>query len=217
MSLFYIAYHFLLLIGLCLGIYVIRKGNKKYKFITWLLGITLFVELLAEVLIKIKIEFVWAYHLYTPFNYALLALHFKQFFVNKGVKKAVNISIMVFFIFSYSLSILLYNLTDFPGLIITVDGLLIVIICVYYLLNINPEDEKVFFRNANVWISIGLIFFFGGTSFFNGVYTKLFELDKGTALQLFGIINKPLNILLYSSINIGLLCLAVRKKSIILQ
>ena len=197
--------------------YVVIKRSKNYRYLTLLLGITLLTELIAEILINFKVDFVWIYHLYTPVNFALLALHFNQLFTKKFVKKAIIISIFGFFIFSYSLSMFIYRFTDFPGIIITIDGLLMVVICVYYLLNIDPEFEPIFFQNPNVWISIGLICFFGGTAFFNGVYTKLLQLDKVSALKLFGVINKPLNILLYSSINIGLLCLVARKKYTIQQ
>ena len=184
------------------------KGDKRFFYLAWLLGITLFVELMAEVLIRLNKEFVWAYHLYTPFNYAFFALYLRQYISSATVKKLIIFSIVLFFAVSYSLSGFLYDFNDFPGICITINGLLLTAISVYYIFNINQQEGLSFLKNPNIWIVIGILFFFGGTAFFNGVYTKLMNLNKARALNLFGIINKPLNISLYSCINIGLVCRA---------
>ena len=64
-----------------------------------------------------------------------------------------------------------------------------------------------------VWV----YFFFSAVPFlFNGIYTSFFDIDKSQALKLFGIINKPLNIVLYSFIIIGIVC-SIRKKKPIIQ
>ncbi len=216
MSGFYILYHSLIFSALILALYSYRKTGENI-YVASLLIITLITELLAEVLIKLQFEFVWAYHIYTPLNYTFLALHFHQHIKNEKVKKAIIYSIVGFCLFCLGMSALFYRFKEFPGLCITVDGCLIILICIYYLFNINPDSEQEFFKRSEVWIAVGLLFFFGGTSLFNGVYTALFNMDKDKAIRLFSMINKPLNIFLYLCFNIAMLCSVIRKKYIIRQ
>ena len=216
MSGFYILYHSLIFSAFLLALYSYRKTRENI-YMVLLLVLTLATELLAEVLISYKLEFVWAYHIYTPINYTFLALHFHQHIKSIQVKKIIIFSIIGFCLFCLIMSSFFYKFKEFPGLCITVDGFLVIIICIYYLFNINPGSEKRFFKSSEVWIAVGLLFFFGGTSFFNGVYTALFNMDKAKAIQLFSIINKPLNIFLYLCFNIAMLCSIIRKKSFTLQ
>ncbi len=148
MSGFYILYHSLIFSALILALYSYRKTGENI-YVASLLIITLITELLAEVLIKLQFEFVWAYHIYTPLNYTFLALHFHQHIKNEKVKKAIIYSIVGFCLFCLGMSALFYRFKEFPGLCITVDGCLIILICIYYLFNINPDSEQEFFKRSN--------------------------------------------------------------------
>jgi len=213
-GLFYKVYYSLLLLGCLLGAYLVVKKDKRFLAITMLLAISLGVEICAHILIRSKKGFVWIYHLYTPVNYGLFAYYFSQYLANRVIKKLVLWSILAFGIISYTLSITLYHFKDFPGVCITINGLFLTVICVYYLLTAEININLSYFKNPNIWIAIGVLVFFGGTAFYNGVYTKMMQLNRERALELFGIINKPLIIFLYSCINIGLICRLVIKKFI---
>jgi hypothetical protein len=60
---------------------------------------------------------------------------------------------------------------------------------------------------------LGWLTFFTGTVFSNGLYSYLQGLDREQALALFAIVNKPLNIILYSCNITGFICAAIQKST----
>jgi hypothetical protein len=91
---------------------------------------------------------------------------------------------------------------------------LICIICTYVMLNLDIQLFDAIYKQPDFWISLGLLIFFGGTFFSNGLYTYLYELDPVQAKKLFNIINSPLNLIQYTCFIIGFVC-AIPRKSII--
>src|SRR5205085_9522142 len=122
------------------------------------------------------------------------------------------ISIPLFFIFSYFISWSFYQFRDFPGINISTEGFLLFLICTVLLFNLEVVEDENVFLNPDLWIALGILIFEGGTFFYNFIYTKMAALDTAKALELFGLINKPLNLCLYTFINIGLICLLKRKR-----
>lgn len=117
-------------------------------------------------------------------------------------------------IISLSISVFYYHFTGFPGLNINFEGILQSIVCTYILFNLEVQEDRSILKNPYFWICSGILIFFGTTFFFNGVYTKLLNMDGDKALQLFSMINKPLNLIFYALIIIGILCLPISKKPI---
>ena len=89
---------------------------------------------------------------------------------------------------------------------------LLFIICTYILFTPDPTYDKLIFTNPGFWICVGILIFVGCTFFYNVIYTNLMNFDKRKALGLFGLINMPLNIVLYTFIITGILCTVARKK-----
>lgn len=209
---FYFIYYPLLVSGFILGLKTAIKKDSRFFLIAVLLGITLLVESFVGGLRVAGKNFVWVYHLYTPFNFILFALFFRQYFDNMVAKKLIILAVIFIFVFNYAVSLWMYNFNSFPGLLITVNGFLLTLICIFYFFNIS--DDIPFFKNPVVWIAMGVLLYFSGTAYFNGVYTKMLNLEQIKATSLFGLINKPLNLVLYSCINIGFICCLRQKKYI---
>lgn len=209
---FYFIYYPLLVSGFILGLKTAIKKDGCFFLIAVLLGITLLEESVVGVLRITGKSFTWIYHLYTPINFILFALFFRQYINNRVVQQLIVLAVIFILGFDYAISIWLYNFDRFPGLLITVNGFLLTLICIFYLFNISADIP--FFKNPVVWITIGVLLYFGGTAYFNGVYTKLLNMEEDKALELFGIINQPLNLVLYSCINIGFICCLRQKKYI---
>lgn len=216
MNAYYIIYHSLIFLALVLAFISYTKGYTRAKFFIILLFITLAVELLAEILHANKMPFVWAYHGFVVIEYTLLCLYFLGAASSIKGRRVIVYSIPAFATFSIWVSYFLYAFRSFPGVNINVSGLLLFISFTYLLFNLKMDAPVFVFNHPDFWISIGILIFFGGTFLFNGVYTRLLNFDEQKAMELFGIINKPLNLLLYSCIIIGLTC-SIRNKRYIIQ
>lgn len=214
MSLYYVIYHGLILIALVLAIICYRTRSRKYILLAILLTATLFVELMAEVLYDKHQPFVWAYHGFVVLEYSLLCLYYLQSIGVTYARFAVRLSMPLFFVLSLGLSYFFYGFVSFPGLNIDIEGFLLFLLFTHLLFNLRDPEETSIYSHPDFWMALGPMVFFGGTFLFNGVYTRLFQMDRSKALELFGIINRPLNIFLYGSLITGLLCSIRKTKSI---
>ncbi len=213
-SLFWIVYHSLIIFSVVLSFMAVYNGHKRYLCLLLVLVFTEMVEAYVYVAILKGAKFSWLYHLFVPVEYVLLALYFRLAIKIPVVKKILVFSIPIFTVTSLLISWQLYHFKSFPGVNITTEGFLLFISCVILLFNLDVTNEESIRFNPDVWISIGILMFEGGTFFYNCVYTRLLVLDPKAALRLFGLINKPLNLCLYTLINIGLLCLLQKRKYI---
>jgi hypothetical protein len=152
------------------------------------------------------------YHSFNIVEYPLLCAFLLYAVKQPKIKLAIQISILFYIITCFSISQFYYHFKNFPGLNINIEAIFLSLICTYILFNLEIDEERSILKNENFWISAGLLIFFGTTFFYNGIYTKLINIDTEKALDLFGLINRPLNIILYSSIIIGILCLQTNKK-----
>lgn len=189
------------------------RGKRQYLPLCVLFAITLSEELVVAWLVVNKQEFIWIYHIYALFEYTLLCLYFMQL-ASPKMRKLVIFSIPLFVIISLSISHWYYRYSAFPGANINTEGVFICIICTYVMLNLDIHQYRTIHRNPDFWICLGLLVFFAGTFFSNGLYTYLFSMDPERAFQLFGIINKPLNLTLYVCFIIGFLCAIPRKSTL---
>ena len=214
MTIQYIIYHILIVLSVILSFVAIYNGHKRYLPLLLVLIFTELVEITAQFSVLKNLSFVWLYHVFVFIEYSFLALYLRLSIQVHKVKILISLSIPVFIVFSLLISRYFYHFMDFPGINISTEGLLLFVFCTVLLFNLEVvENESVFF-NPDVWIVVGILIFYGGTFFYNGVFTKLLEMDPDKALKLFGVINKPLNLCLYTFINIGLVCLLKRKRYI---
>ena len=213
MSVYNFFYNSLIIVAFILSLVAVLKGHKRFGFLCILLFLTSGIELIVLQLIKMKLSFTWLYHSFNLVEYPLLALFLSTLIANKTVKKAVVISIPVYIICCFCISWFFYHFQDFPGLNIDIEGILLSIICTHILFNLEVINNQSIIKNPYFWICSGILVYFGTTFFYNGVYTQIVTLNSGEALELFGLINQPLNILLYTSMIIGLLCLQTKNNT----
>lgn len=189
------------------------KGLRRYLPLCVLFAITVSEELIVAWMVANNYEFIWIYHIYALVEYTLFGVYFMQV-VSPVVKKLIVISIPVFAIISLSISRWYYHFAAFPGANINIEGVFICIICTYVLLNLNIHQFKAIHRNPDFWICLGLLVFFAGTFFSNGLYAYMYDMDRERAFRLFAIINKPFNLILYGCFIIGFLCAIPRKSTL---
>jgi hypothetical protein len=189
------------------------KGQRRYLPLCVVLTVQVVMELTVAWMFVRKIDFVWMYHIYAPVDYTLFCLYFMQL-VSPKYRRWIAVSILVFALASVSISYWYYQFRTFPGANINTEGVLIVIICTYVLLNLDIRRYDAIYKNPDFWISLGVIVFFAGSIFINGLYTYLLEMDHNLAKKLFNIINSPLNLIQYSCFIIGFICAIPRRSSI---
>ena len=214
MSLYNVIYNTLILFAFLLSLITFLKGHKRFLILSILLLITSFVELLVLELIKKGLAFTWIYHLFNLLEYSLLSLFLMQSIKSPKIANAIKLSIPMFILVAFLISLFYYRFKNLPGININIEGLLLSVSCTYILLNLEIYRNQSILYCSNFWICLGILIFFGGTFFFNGIYRLIVNLDKTEALRLFSIINSPLNIILYSFIIIGILCLLPNKRYI---
>lgn len=178
-----------------------------------MLTIQLAEELIVAWLFVRKMEFIWIYHIYALFDYTLFSIYFMQL-VSPKFQRWIVASIILFVLISASISYWYYNFKSFPGANINTEGVFICIICIYVLLNLDIRRYDAIYKNPDFWISLGVVIFFSGTFFTNGLYTYLYQIDKQQAIKLFNIVNSPLNLIQYTCYIIGFLCAIPRRSSI---
>jgi hypothetical protein len=196
-----------------LSIFLCMKGQRRFLPLCIVLTIQLAEELIVAWMFVRKMEFIWIYHIYALFDYTLFSIYFMQL-VSQKQRRWILASIFVFTLISASISYWYYHFESFPGANINTEGVFICIICTYVLLNLDIHRYDAIYKNPDFWICLGVIVFFAGTFFTNGLYTYLHQIDKVRAKKLFNIVNSPLNLIQYTCYIIGFLCAIPRRSSI---
>lgn len=212
---YYPVYHALIVASIMLSFVAWKRGRKRFLPILLVLLFTEGVELFAHYASTHGLSFVWAYHCFVFIEFGLFSWYFMLSFKARWLQGAVIIAVLLFTILGLVISIRLYRFQGLPGLNISLEGLFLSVYSCILLFNIEVKSTPAFFRSPDTWIALGLLVFFGGTFFFNGIYTSLVSLDRSEAMALFGLINMPLNLFMYSCILIGLICLTARRKPIL--
>ena len=209
----YVIYLGLLMVSWLLSISLCMRGQRRYLPLCVLLSVTFWMELSVYWLYANGIEFVWIYHIYVLFEYTLLCIYFMQI-TSKKYHRVIQVSIGVFVVASLSISYWYYQFKSFPGANINTAGVLLCVLCTYALMTLDIRRYDAIFKHPDFWISLGLLIFYGGTFFSNGLYSYLYTIDPVQAKKLFAIINKPLNLILYSCFIIGFICAIPRRSTI---
>ena len=172
---------------------------------------TLGVELLAEWLIYHHKEFAWMYHVFVVIEYGLLCAYFYRVVASRAWKKWIAWSIPVYAVVSIALSLYMYEPSDLPGQNINIEGILVSVMCALVLFNLDSRLHANITHHPDFWICCGLLIFFAGTFFSNGIFSYLMSLDREQARKMFSMVNKPLNLILYSCLIVGFICAKLRK------
>jgi hypothetical protein len=209
---YYMTYYTLIAVAIILSFVAFYKGHKRYFPILIVLTITEILELLVEVAIFKKIPFVWSYHIFVMIEFSLFSLYFRNIPSLLRFHKMISLSIPFFILVSLVVSAFYYHFNNLPAININIEGFVLFIFSTILLFNLETTNNENLLFNPDIWISVGISIFFGGTFFYNGIYSKLLDIDEAKAMELFSIINKPLNICFYFCIIIGLSCLILKKK-----
>ena len=196
-----------------LSVYFISKNAPFYlKLFPPFLLATLAVESFGSYLSSIRKPNVWLYNFFTVFEFCFYLFVISLIITDIQKKKIIRIMLILYAIVTVVNIIFIQKMKMFHTVTYALGCLLIVIVCIYYFLELfrNPKSVKLT-NNPAFWICSGLLFFYccgfplyGLTNFISGISKLIIK-------NFFAIII-ILNIFLYSLFTIAFLCrLKIRK------
>lgn len=205
---YFIAFSFLA----SLSAFAIKKSPIYLKLFPPFLLATLIVELVGAYLPSINKPNVWLYNFFTVIEFCFYLFIISLVIKNNRGKKTIRIILVLYAIITIVNIIFIQKMKAFHTVTYALGCLLIVVVCIYYFLELfrNPKSVKLT-NNPAFWICSGLLFFYccgfplyGLTNFISGISELIIK-------NFFAIII-ILNIFLYSLFTIAFLCrLKIRK------
>ncbi len=199
-------YFALVFVCFLVSLYV-HKYDQSLRIFPWLMGLTVIIEAITGILtFRYNINPFWVYHFVSPLLDSLTAYYFYLNIVDKIIKRTLVVVIAAYVLTSLALTVFFYQLTDFPGLPANLAGIIMIGCSLYVLLTLDPIFNIPIYKHPLAWICIGMIVFYTGTFFLNGIYNYLVESKSDARKLIHTIINNGLNCFLYSCFIVGLIC-----------
>lgn len=213
MQVYYYLYYALLLCSFLLFL-KFRRADKKVWPIGWLMAVSFIVEIFVEYRISRSQPYYFIYHFFGPVEYSFFCFYFSSYL--KGIIRTfILLSIPVFILISFSISYHLVSIGSYGGINLIIRGTLLMAWALICLFNLPITGVSNIFKLPEFWIVTGVILYYGGVFFMNGLYNGLVKLhpaEKTYYKHLHNIINLVFNYFLYMMFCTGILCLPAKKK-----
>lgn len=181
-------YLVLLLIALISYLVAFRKKELYIKLLIGYMGLlllTLVASVYATNIIGVKNNLI-IFHIATPFEYLFLGLLYYQAIINATARKLVLVSIPVFIALSVFFSLFVQHVDENNSYAIIAEAILVITWSLFYLREIMLlQHITVLHRYSLFWITVGLLFFFTGTLFTQGMLNYLITNDMQLARSIY--------------------------------
>lgn len=210
-------YYSILLLGSILCFLLVKRRHFQFFTFLVLLIATLLFELLTSILkVKKASNWIFIYSIFNAFEYSLFGLYFLMTSRRKKIQLWVMLSIMLFAINSFVVAYLVHkSQAQHMALFarnFNIEAFLLFMMFTYLLFTIDDLEVPIY-KHPDFWISVGIIVFNGGLFIVFVLYPLLLHVDSGGE---YGFIIKPLNLFLYISMIIGLVC-SLRNRKYLIQ
>jgi hypothetical protein len=195
------------------------KATKMVYFIPFLL-LTVFVEFIGNlsVIHAVKEKNYWIYNIFTTFEFIFYAYLFTDNFKLPILRKIALYFIPLVVVFSISNYLFLQGTQHFHTYTLLFGSFFIVLFCCCYFYEwVLPEQiNQNLLKQPFFWVCVGLLLFYLGSVIINALYEYLRSSDMiEEGKHIYGLINRSLNVVLYSSFSISfILCRNNRKISL---
>ncbi|CAG4993533.1 hypothetical protein DYBT9275_01186 [Dyadobacter sp. CECT 9275] len=191
--------------------YLSDTSLKVFRYVFFsALAVEIFVTVIS--IYQWKIPVYTLYHFYIPLEYGLLTFYFYKTLDQEKIKKIAKYSIPCFTIFSLVLSQFHIGWTNFPGLNLNIEGILLCFWAIVALFSVKPHLFLPIYRLPIFWICLAVIIYHSGTFVMNGLFNVLRQNRYEVFESLRGVINKNINNLLYMMFIIAFVCSHQMKK-----
>jgi len=214
---FHCVYYAILLCASVLSYLSYKKGNHKYLILLILFVTTILFELLTSFLsAKHNQKHEYIFTMFNAFEYDVLTVYYIKTSNNALMRKLAKLSAVLFTLNSLVFTILvMYSLKENGKLIvlnIQIEVMLLLIIYTHLLFNIDDDLATPIYKHHDFWTSIGVLVFYSGIFWLLGLYPILSNINQETAYAAYGSIMNPLNVFLYVSISVGIICTLWKKE-----
>lgn len=203
MKIYLVIYFILLFLSLVTGVFNLKK-DVSFKYIVALISLSIVTEIGNLFTNQHKTgSYIW-YHFFTPIEYCLLTFYFLSYFHKKIIRYCIIVSQLIFILFCAFVSINLGLYEEYPSYLVIVEVFLILFWAFFHLFNIKPKLDTTIFNESFFWIDVGLVFYFSGIFFIDGVLKCIISSNRLESLQIYHtIFNCIFNYILYIFIIIG--------------
>lgn len=195
------------------GLWIFKSSPTAIKFFIIAVLSNFITDIISAVMGNIYIinPFI-IYHMNIPAYYLLTGSFFYFTVSSEKMKKIILVSMMLFIAACIYFSFFFYTKNDFPGIQLNIMGILLIALCSYTLLMIEPLPGVPLFRHPLIWICLSTILFFSGIFLLNGIYNYLVESKSPERRMINFVINNGLNCIMYTSFAIAFYCIHQLKK-----
>jgi uncharacterized membrane protein len=208
------AYHTFLTVCLLTSLLVYREGTESYvylKFFPPFLFLTLIVEIWGAYTSSLGLRNAMLYNLFF-LQWVCIFLGILSIIIKNSIAKKIVWGIIVLFAAYATINGLYIRMKTISTVTNSLGCLLIVIVCIYYFLELFRQPKSVDLRhNPAFWICTGLLFYCCCAVPLYGFFTLW--MNTPIVRDNLGHINNYLNIFLYTLFTIGFLCLKTPKYS----
>lgn len=205
----------IIFIGFLAGLIVnIQQETKGYlRIFPWFLLLTLVVEVTAYYLFLKGEPPITLYNFFTSFEFLFYVYILREIVQNKQVKKIIFNVLWLYLVLLILNFLFIQKIAAFKSITYAIGCLLIVAISIYYFYELFqlPHSGNLSMQPA-FWICSGLLFFYTCSFPIYGL-TNFVKKAPSVILKNIGLFIIVLNVLLYSSFTIALLCRLRTRKS----
>ncbi len=158
-------YYVILFFSSFLALKNINRFNSEFKFLGFLVFLTLIVELLAFYFAISQHNNILVYIVFMPIRVVLINLAYCSYHKD-AITKKISISLVLVYLAYYINDLCELNLNVFPNKLILIENIILYILVVYssYLI-VSKEYYNSLKENKFLWVNIGYLFYFSVTFF----------------------------------------------------
>lgn len=202
-------FFYIIIATIIVGLLFYQKITPRYiRLFIPFLALTLFVEIANSYnWLWFKGPNLWFFNIFTIIEFIFYFFIFYFSIKNHKIKKLVLFSIP-FYVLAACINIFfIQGIFNFHTISYRIASVMIIIYCYLYFRQLLKMDISInILRDPMFWICTGLLFFYSGFFFYFSAFEYIAYTKSVYNLTLWKILSRSLNILLYSSFFIALIC-----------
>lgn len=203
-------YEFTVIAVILVGGFLLARMKTREKLILFYVAIIFVFDLWATSL-AIEGQKNWfVYNILMGLEFLILSVYLNMILKSKKLKNYLNVSCIVFFVYSV-IHVFLNGINTLMMPFSIVSGSILSFFFLLFL--IYGQTESKWIKSPDNWFALGSIFYLVGTIPFQGMFLYLIDKKQDLAITLFEVINMGLSHIRFLLILVGFLMIIKRKQS----
>lgn len=182
---------FLVSVGGTLALYLFLPAEDKEPFRSYVilyLSLILITSIAAAVtteVLKVKNN-LFIFHIYTPLEYCVISMMFRNSVINPKLRRAITISIPAFLLTSFLFSIAWQTIEHNNSIVSLIEGILVILWSILFLREVLlTQAEEALQRVPMFWVTMGILFYFAGNQMLEGLLNYFMDVSMELARQMY--------------------------------